>query len=177
MTVMAGDSEHPRAFSELLTELDYPMYIVTTAADGERAGCLVGFASQTSITPPRFTVWLSDLNRTAEVAARASTLVVHFLRDGDRHLAALFGGETGDETDKFALVPSEDGPDGVPVLSQCDWFAGRIVDRVENDGDHTGYLLEPFAADRRHAGLPNLGYQHVRDVTAGHEPDELGQAV
>lgn len=165
-----------RAFDRLSAELDYPVYVVTTAADGERAGCLVGFASQTSIRPPLFTVWLSDLNHTSRVAARASTLAVHILRDGDRHLAELFGEETGDHSDKFASVAFEDGPDGVPILMQCDWFAGRIVDRFESVGDHTGYLLEPFTGDRRHAGLPSLGYQRVRDVSAGHKPDELETA-
>jgi flavin reductase (DIM6/NTAB) family NADH-FMN oxidoreductase RutF len=174
---MAGESGSPRAFSELTTELDYPMDVVTTAVDGDRGGCLVGFASQTSIKPPLFTVWLSDLNRTGELAMSASTLVVHFLRDGDRRLAELFGTATGDDIDKFALVPCDEGPEGIPVLAQCDWFAGRIVARFESVGDHTGYVLEPFAADRRHAGLPNLGYQHVRDLSAGHEPDELIRAV
>jgi flavin reductase (DIM6/NTAB) family NADH-FMN oxidoreductase RutF len=152
------------------------MYIVTTVAEGERAGCLVGFASQASIEPPRFTVWLSELNRTARVAARASTMVVHVLRDGDRPLALLFGGATGDDGDKFELVAHEDGPDGVPVLTQCDWFAGKVVARLEGAGDHTAYVLEPFAGERRHAGLPNLGYQHVSDVNAGHPPDELADA-
>jgi flavin reductase (DIM6/NTAB) family NADH-FMN oxidoreductase RutF len=174
---MAENAASPRAFEELTSELDYPMYVVTTAVDGERAGCLVGFASQTSIRPPLFTVWLSDLNHTSRVAARASTLVVHFLREGDHQLARVFGATTGDQDDKFAGVPFEDGPDGAPVLTQCDWFAGRIVDRFESVCDHTGYLLEPFAGDRRHAGLSNLGYQHVRDIPAGHEPDELATAI
>lgn len=39
--------------------LDHPMYVVTAEADGERAGCLVGYASQCSIQPARFMVWLS----------------------------------------------------------------------------------------------------------------------
>ena len=166
-----------RAFTQLVADLDYPMYVVTAAADGERAGCLVGFASQTSIHPPRFTVWLSNLNHTRRVAANASTLIVHVLREGDHRLAELFGSATADEgDDKLALVLWEDGPDGAPVLSQCDWFAGRIVDTIEDVGDHTGYVLEPIGGDRRHAGLPSLGYQHVRDLKAGHEPDELVSA-
>ncbi len=174
---MTGEQGSARAFSQLSADLDYPMYIVTTAADGERAGCLVGFASQTSIHPPLFTVWLSDLNHTSRLAAKASTLIVHILREGDHRLAELFGSATADDgDDKFALVPCKDGPDGAPVLSQCDWFAGRIVNRFENLGDHTGYLLEPIAGDRLHAGLPNLGYQHIRDVQAGHEADELSSA-
>jgi flavin reductase (DIM6/NTAB) family NADH-FMN oxidoreductase RutF len=167
---MADPELKDGAFSDLTAELDHPMYIVTAAADGERAGCLVGFASKSSVDPPLFTVWISDANHTGRVAARATTLVVHFLRETDRRLAELFGETTGDDVDKFASVPWEPGPDGVPVLTQCDWFAGRIIGRIESPGDHSGYLLEPVQGIRRHAGLASLGFQRVRDLTAGHDP-------
>ena len=163
-----GVAPENEAFSRLVAELDYAMYIVTTAAEGERAGCLVGFATQTSIEPSRFTVWLSDANRTAQIAAHASTFVVHVLREGDLHLARHFGGETGDDVDKFASVPHREGPDGVPVLTQCDWFAGRVVARMTGAGDHTAYVLEPIDGERRHAGRSTLGFQRVRHVSAGH---------
>ncbi len=65
-------------FHDLAGELDYPMLIVTATADGEQAGCLVGFAAQCSIDPLRFMVWLSKKNRTYRVASRSQVLVVHF---------------------------------------------------------------------------------------------------
>ena len=60
--------------------------------------------SQASIDPPLFTVWISDANYTARVAARATTLAVHFLRECDRRLAELFG-----ETMRGARVLLERG--------------------------------------------------------------------
>src|SRR5436309_11032282 len=86
----------------LTSELEYPMLIVTTAAGGERSGCLVGFHTQCSIDPPRWAVWISKENRTYRVAQGATTLAVHFPSVDDRELAELFGEETGDEVDKFA---------------------------------------------------------------------------
>src|SRR5919206_3595218 len=66
------------AFQSLVGRLDLPMLIVTVTADGERDGCLVGFATQTSIDPPRFLVCISDKNRTHRVLERgADALVVH----------------------------------------------------------------------------------------------------
>ena len=47
-------------FNELMSVLDYPMLIVTARAGDERDGCLVGFATQASIDPPRFLVGISD---------------------------------------------------------------------------------------------------------------------
>ena len=54
--------------------LDYPMFVVTTRAGDEPAGCLVGFASQVSIRPPRFLVGLSKRNHTYRVARRPAIL-------------------------------------------------------------------------------------------------------
>src|SRR3954453_19462919 len=102
------------AVHELIDELDYPMFIVAAAAGGERAGCLVGFATQCSIDPPRFLVCISVRNRTFRVARSAAGLVVHLVPEEAADLADLFGGQTGDEVDKFAQVTWSDGPGGAP---------------------------------------------------------------
>ena len=134
-----------RAFEAIAGGLEYPIYIVTVAAGDERAGCLVGFATQCSIEPARFLACISDKNRTARVAARAETLVVHLVPAGADALVELFGGVTGDEQDKFARCEWKSGPDGVPVLAGCpSWFAGRVLERIRL-GDHIGHLLEPLA--------------------------------
>jgi len=50
-----------QAFDAIVADIETPMYVVTTAAGAGRGGCLVGFASQRSIEPPRFCVWLSKV--------------------------------------------------------------------------------------------------------------------
>src|SRR2546423_7451190 len=120
------------AFLRIVASLDPPMFIVTAFDGRERDGCLVGFATQCSIDPPRFLVCLSVKNRTTRIARSARTLVVHALRKEQRDLAELFGGETGDEVDKFASTELHEGPDGVPVLGGCDWFAGSVLTRHDD---------------------------------------------
>jgi flavin reductase (DIM6/NTAB) family NADH-FMN oxidoreductase RutF len=158
-------------FDKLVGSLDYPLFVVTVDAGGERSGCLIGFATQCSIHPPRFLACLSKKNHTHAVAGRASVLGVHVLREDDRSLAELFGGETGDEVDKFEQWRWEPGPDGVPVLDGVEaWFAGRILDRFDL-GDHTGYLLEPIDADAGTAPEEGeLSFQQAKDIDPGHEP-------
>ena len=164
-------SEDAGAFEAIVGELDGPAYVVTTAAGTERDGCLVAFASQCSIEPPRFGVWLSKLNRTYRAALSAKTLVVNVLRRGDQDLAQLFGGETGDDVDKFADVEWSPGPDGCPVLDRCDWFAGSILERVDT-GDHVGFVLAPSGGRCERSGTPQLGIREIGDVDAGHPPQE-----
>jgi flavin reductase (DIM6/NTAB) family NADH-FMN oxidoreductase RutF len=157
------------AFEAVVASLDYPMFVVTTVADGELSGCLVGFATQSSIHPPRFLACLSVKNHTYRVAARAERLAVHVLHDHDHETAQLFGARTGDEVDKFALTPWHPGPGGVPILDAAKaWFGGPILEIVDL-GDHHGFLLDPVDGDVGDADPDDLfTFQQSRDIKAGH---------
>ncbi len=155
-------------FDAVVEGLDYPMFVVTTVHDGERAGCMVGFTTQASISPPRMLVCLSVKNHTHQVAQGAELLGVHVLDPDDGPLAELFGGETGDDVDKFARVRWSEGPGGVPLLDECPRrFVGRIIERVRL-GDHTGFLLEPVQVEGAGSG-PALGFQQVEGLSPGHD--------
>jgi flavin reductase (DIM6/NTAB) family NADH-FMN oxidoreductase RutF len=156
-------------FDAVVASVDSAMAIVTTAAGGERSGCLVGFHSQCSIEPRRYALWLSKANHTYPVALRADVLAAHFLSVDDRGLAELFGGLTGDDVDKFEHVAWEARADGVPVLAGC---GNRIVGRkvsVHDDGsDHVCVVVEPLEATSTGAFEP-LRLSAARDIEPGHE--------
>jgi flavin reductase (DIM6/NTAB) family NADH-FMN oxidoreductase RutF len=158
-----------RAFELVMGRLDYPMLIATTAAAGERSGCLVGFATQGSIDPPRFVVCISDKNRTHRVLERgARAMVVHLVPSAAGHLVELFGGETGDERDKFDRCDWSAGPEGIPVLDECrSWFAGWIVERLRL-GDHVAHVLDPFDGRADYDG-PVFPFSRAKSVEPGHE--------
>lgn len=162
------DRRRLREVHEIVSAIDYPMYIVTVAARGRRAGCLVGFTTQCSIDPPRFLVCLSIRNHTFRVARDADVMVVHLVPEDADELAELFGSETGDEIDKFARCEWSPGPEGAPVLAGCpNWFAGRVLARLPA-GDHCAVLLEPFVAE----SAPDAGaftFHRARRIEPGHE--------
>lgn len=150
--------------------LNAPVLVATTQADGELSGCLVGFATQASIHPPRFLVGLSQTNHTFTVARRSDHLAVHVLSRRNLTLAKLFGGQTGDEINKFDHCRWHSGPEGMPILDEAPaWLVGKTVQRIDL-GDHLGYLLEPveawFADD-----LDDLIHLcDVIEIEPGHEP-------
>lgn len=153
------------AFHDLLAGLDPPMTVVTCAG----SGCLVGFSTQCSIDPPRYLACISKKNHTHAPALAATVLAVHVLDRADVDVAEVFGELTGDEVDKLSLVPWHPGPDGVPILeTTAGWFAGRVLERLDL-GDHTGFLLEPFAGEQRRE-ITQLGFQDVQDLDPGHAP-------
>jgi flavin reductase (DIM6/NTAB) family NADH-FMN oxidoreductase RutF len=160
--------EPVETFNELVGELDYPMLVVTASAGGRRSGCLVGFATQASISPARYAVYLSEKNLTYRIACEADHLGVHFLPDSEARLAALFGGETGDEVDKFERVEWHPGPRGVPLLDACrNRFVARILER-QRAGDHVMFLLEPVAAEHGDQVRP-FPFHRAKRLDPGHD--------
>lgn len=155
-------------FDALMARLDPAMVVVTTAADGERSGCLVGFHGQAGIDPPRYAVWISRANHTFGVVTRARHLAVHALTAADHDAAEHFGGTTGDRTDPFAAWTTTDGPDGVPLVDRLPTrFVGRIVDVVDTGGDHLLAVVEPLTVELGPDGPP-LRLAACTDITAGH---------
>ena len=162
------DAKTFHTFNALVSELDYPMFVVTTAVGGERAGCLVGFATQCSIDPPGFLVCLSKQNRTYRLARTAELVAVHFLPEDAEDLAELFGGHTGDDVDKFARCAWREGAGGVPLLDRCrNRFVGKTVARMDV-GDHVAFVLLPVMAEKGHPG-DQFPFHRAKRIEAGHE--------
>jgi flavin reductase (DIM6/NTAB) family NADH-FMN oxidoreductase RutF len=155
------------AFNSLAAVIDYPMLIVTAFNGEERAGCLVGFATQASIEPIRMMVMISKKNHTYRVVTTADELVVHFLGSDDFELAKLFGEETGEQVDKFSRCRWTATPSGSPVLDgTLGWVECSVLSRVDA-GDHVGHLVEPVRGGFA-GGSGQLGFQAVRSLNPGH---------
>lgn len=167
---MTRDSDTER-FNQLMTRLDHPMAVVTTASGRVRAGCLVGFHSQCGIEPPTYAIWISKANHTYGIAAMADTFAVHFLGKDDRQLAELFGTTTGDDIDKFERCSWVSGPEGVPVLDEVEnRFVGRRTAFVDAGSDHVCVVLAPVEASVGTGDL--LWFGEVAELEAGHPADE-----
>lgn len=166
---MAG-SEHDalfRTFSGIVLSLDGPMFIVTAAVDGERSGCLIGFGTPSSVDPQRFLACISKVNHTHPLVLRAAHVAVHVVPADREDLAELFGGETGDEVDKFLRCAWSDGPFGTTLLDGCpDRFVGAVLDRFDV-GDHTALLLDPVWAEHGSDVAP-LRFGRAREIAPGH---------
>lgn len=139
-----GGVNHP--FDDLMSMLDSPVYVVTTQADGQPSGCLVTFATQTSVQPPSFMVGLHLGSYTHELASRSEYVAVHVLPQRQAVLAQLFASQTGDQTEAFTRCSWRGGPLGMPILDDAAaWFVGKTVSRSPV-ADHVAYLLEPVSA-------------------------------
>jgi flavin reductase (DIM6/NTAB) family NADH-FMN oxidoreductase RutF len=80
----------------------------------------------------------------------------------------LFGGETGDEMDKFDQCAWTAGVAGVPILEGAEaWFAGTIIERFDL-GDHVGHLLDPVAGGTTSTSHDAATLHDADDIDPGH---------
>lgn len=160
------------AFGRSLASLDAALILVTTFAEGERAGCIVGFHTRSSIVPQHFSLWLSKANHTYRTALRATHFAVHFLTADDLPLAKAFGTRSGDDTDKFAGLDVEVEDHGVPLLRACPHRA--VLERItmlDDGGDHVCLSTRVLAAQTGDPFEP-LRMSDAQHLVAGHESDE-----
>ena len=131
------DTAARERFDGLMAALDPPMAVVTTVAEGTRAGCLIGFHAQSAITEAGYCLWLSKANHTYRTALRADHFALHLLSDSDLTLAEAFGTRSGEDVDKFADVDADEDEYGVPLVRALPHRL--LLDRVavlDDGGDH-----------------------------------------
>ena len=146
MTPVHDVDMHDEPFAQLMAMLDYPVFVVTTEADGQPSGCLVSFATQISVRPPRFLVGIPNNSHNIGLASQSEYLAVHVLSRRGHGLAELFSDETVDQHEKFRRCSWRAGPFGMPILDEAAaWFVAKALNWSEI-GDHVCNLLEPVAA-------------------------------
>lgn len=159
-------------FTALMSAADPAMIVVTTAVEGEPAGCLVGFHAQSSVLPAHYAVRLSKANHTYRVGLRASHFAVHLLSVHDIALAELFGTRSEMDTDKFSGLDVDLGVAGVPLLGACPHRL--LLERItllDDGGDHVGVSGKVLSAQSP-GRLEPLRLSAVAHLRAGHDSAE-----
>lgn len=157
---------------DLMGSVDSPLIVVTNSAEGERAGCLVGFHSQASIDPEHYCFWLSKANHTYRVALRSERFAVHFLTTADHGLARHFGSRSGSEADKFTGLDLTVTEDGVPLLA--DLPNRLLVERIamlDDGGDHVCTTTRVQSVESA-GGFTPLRTSQLGDLPPGHASEE-----
>jgi len=159
-------------FDTLMASTDPPLIVVTTVAEDERAGCLVGFHAQSSIDPQHYCVWLSKANHTYRVALRAEDFAVHFLTADDLPIAQRFGTLSGEDTDKFAGLDVDVDEHGVPLLTACpNRISLERIAMLDDGSDHVCLTTRVSPAQTTGSFTP-LRVSSATRLVPGHGSDE-----
>lgn len=166
------DDPSREAFNSMMASTDPALIVVTTTAEGERSGCVVGFHAQSSLHPGHYCIWLSKANHTYRVGLRAAHFAVHFLTSADLWLAERFGTVSGEDTDKFAGLDVEVDEYDVPLLRACPHrMSVTRLALLDDGGDHVCLPMKVRSAQSVGPFEP-LRLSQARHLDPGHEAEE-----
>ena len=160
------------AFENLMDSTDSALIVVTTAAENEWAGCLVGFHSQSSMSPERYGFWLSKANHTYRVSLRATHFAIHFLTADDLAMAQRFGAHSSEDVDKFRGLDVVTAEHGVPLLNAVpNRMLVESITLLDDGGDHVALTARVISSETTGPFAP-LRLSHLGDLRPGHDNAE-----
>ena len=113
------------------------LYVVSAAADGSRAGCIINTAVQVTSTPPRISVAVNKENVTSGVISSAKAFALTVIdQTADMPYIGNFGFRTSSNYDKFAKYETRETALGMPYVGTHLLFIGEVED-AERLSDET----------------------------------------
>ena len=160
------------AFYDLMGSANSALLVVTTAVDGVKAGCMVGYHAQASMSPQHYSFYLSKANHTYRVGLLATHFAVHFLTEHDYDMAKHFASTSGQDTDKFADLAVETGEHGLPfVVALPNRMVVEQISILDDGGDHVCVTTRVVSAESDGHFTP-LRLTDVSDLKPAHGADE-----
>lgn len=151
--------------------MSYGLYVVSAAADGQRAGCVINTAVQVTSQPPRISVAVNKDNVTAGVIQKAGVFTVMAIDvTADMMFIGNFGFRTSDTYGKFEKYGCAESAVGSPYAPQhaCALFACKLVETVDV-GTHYLFIGDVADAQRLSDAEP-LTYSYYHNTLKGKTP-------
>lgn len=156
-----------REFRNTLSTFTTGVTIITTrAADGTPVGLTANSFNSVSLDPPMVLWSLAKTSRALQAFDAAENWAVHILSVEQDELSNRFA-KSGE--DKFAGVKTQDGIDGIPLLSGC---TARLQCRTTfkyEGGDHIIFVGEVLDFDR--SDIPPLVFHAGKYAVATKKTD------
>ena len=161
-----------------LFNLSYGLYIIGTK-DGQReVGCVVNTVTQATSSPITLTVCINKDNYTNACVKTTKEFTVSILsEETEQSTIGVFGFNSSKDKDKFAEVPSDRTPAGLPYVSQgvTSYLQCRVIDFVDNF-THTIFIAEVLEAENL-SKEPPMTYAYYHRVLKGKTPPKAPSYV
>lgn len=129
----------------LFFDLSYGNYIVSAVgADGKTAGAAMNTVFQLTETPNLLAINFGHTSATGRLLREGGKVAVTVMGQGvPMEVVDLFGFQTSDEVDKFAVTPHAIAPNGAPYLTEhaVSWLSGTVRQIIPLP-DHNLFVVE-----------------------------------
>lgn len=167
ISTLRGDAMDLTAFFTM----SYGLYVVSSEADGLKAGCIINTATQVTAEPPRMMVAVHKGNVTADVIAKAGKFAVTAIdKTADMPYIGNFGFRSSNTFDKFEKYGEERTGNGCPYSPQhiCAVFSCDLIETVDV-GTHYLFIGDVVEAERVSDEEP-LTYSYYHSTLKGKTP-------
>jgi flavin reductase (DIM6/NTAB) family NADH-FMN oxidoreductase RutF len=167
ISTLRGDAMDLTAFFTM----SYGLYVVSSEADGLKAGCIINTATQVTAEPPRMMVAVHKDNVTAGVIAKAGKFAVTAIdKTADMPYIGNFGFRSSNTFDKFEKYGEERTGNGCPYSPQhiCAVFSCDLIETVDV-GTHYLFIGDVVEAERVSDEEP-LTYSYYHSTLKGKTP-------
>jgi flavin reductase (DIM6/NTAB) family NADH-FMN oxidoreductase RutF/rubredoxin len=157
---------------EALFQLNYGMYIVSSAKAGAVNGCIANTVFQLTPQPPVVAVSISKENLTHEFISSSGFFAASVLaEDAPTKFIGMFGFRSGRDLDKFKETAFKKGVTGCPIVLEntTGYIEARVVNTIDV-GSHTLFIGEVVACEQFNNGKIAMTYNYYRDVKGGRTP-------
>lgn len=157
---------------EALFQLNYGMYIVSSAKANSMNGCIANTVFQLTPEPPVVAVSISKENLTHEFISSSGFFAASVLaEDAPLKFIGMFGFRSGKDFNKFEQASFKKGVTGCPiVLENTTGFVEAEVANTIDVGTHTLFIGKVLACERFDNGKIAMTYNYYRDVRNGRTP-------
>jgi len=128
--------------NNVFSQLDPPLWLVTSAHGGQRGGFIATTVTRASIVAemPRQLITINKRHHTHALIEASGAFGMHLIDETQIELVWRFGLQSGRDIDKLADLSFHTAETGSPLLSEAmAWFDCRVEARMDS-GDRSIYL-------------------------------------
>ncbi len=154
---------------EILRDLSYGVYVVSSKKGDKDVGCIVNSAMQITSNPATIAVSVNVDNYTNCAIKETGEFVLMILpEDVDSQVIGTFGFKSSREVEKFEEMDYEI-KEGYPILScAIGYLKMKVINTVEV-GTHTLFIGEVIASEKEKSSAP-MTYAYYHAVKKGKSP-------
>ena len=157
--------------AEILHQLGYGLYVVTSRMDGRSNGQVANALMQVCAEPAAVAVCLNKKNLTHEYIRSSGVFTASVLSEQTPlPFIARFGFRSGRDVDKFEGLDAMTGSTGAPIVKDfCTAYLEAEVEREADAWTHTVFIGRVVATGILAEGVP-MSYAFYHDVKRGVTP-------
>lgn len=153
--------------NEVLTNLSYGVYVITTMCEDHPTGCIANSLIQ--VTNDTVAVSINHNNYTNHCINESKKFAVSILGiDADDEIIRVFGFQSGKDVDKFKGIKSKTIDDLYILDDAIGYLICDVTDKMETE-THTIFLGKIRDGDMQHHEIP-MTYAYYHAVKKGSSP-------